>query len=256
MTSYIEGAMNNVSGDSNRIFISPALGCVCHCQYCYLPSLGLPTASDGLNNVGKNEIIYKAQQCGFIGGREGTIVSFGCYTEAWADDLKIVTGDCIKHFLRLGNPVQLATKQIVSSVDVEDLLPEIKWHGQLTFYLSCPTISFSSTLEVNVPPPIIRLKALKLQEKFHIPFYIYIKPFLKSVTDQFANLMKKYRVGAVVGSAFDTAETKVPAPVGCGRLYSSTSDEESMFINSLKQQGRVVFLTSVEPVELWRRNAV
>jgi len=249
--------MKNVTGDKYRVFISPALGCESSCTYCYLPDLGLITGSQVADIASKDDLIEQATQIdGFTTGVFGTIISLGCYTEAWSPRLKPVTISCISHFLDLGNPVQVATKQVVSNEDVQQLFGHIRWRGQLSFYISCPSISYWHDLEKNVPSPTKRLEALEFQRELDIPFYLYIKPYIHHTTDKdltlFAKVMGDYNVGAIVGAAFCTERTKDAASVGGGRLFLDASSNLLRFTDSLRERGGTVLTTSVNAVEMWR----
>ena len=43
-------------------------------------------------------------------GKNGTLISFGCYSECWDEKNKPQTIKLIKYFLEKGNQIQVATK--------------------------------------------------------------------------------------------------------------------------------------------------
>ena len=193
---------NIVYGDEKRIFINTALGCNSGCKYCYLSNLG----------VGKDITYYTAEiaikkvinmSC-FLQGKEGTIISIGCYSECWDKTNKINTIKIIEFFARMGNYVQLATKK---KIELEDLLyidSLLLFKNQLSINVSVPTISNALILEPNADSINERLSLLEYKSKLNkIYISLYIKPVLKDITikdiTQYIDLMEKYNISAVIG---------------------------------------------------------
>lgn len=83
-----------VGGDPQRIFVNPALGCPAECSYCYLPDQDLELGISLKSEVTAGDLIGLVRECGhFVPGRNGSLISVGCFTECWDASSKAVTVD-------------------------------------------------------------------------------------------------------------------------------------------------------------------
>lgn len=88
------------STEKERLFINSSLGCTANCAYCYLPTLKYSKGKKLDNYVTAEKILkdlenYKELEL----GRNGTLISFGCYSECWDERNKKETIKLIKYFL-------------------------------------------------------------------------------------------------------------------------------------------------------------
>lgn len=137
-------------------------------------------------------------------GKQGTIISIGCYSECLDKCNKKQTIGLLKYFLKYSNYMQLATKQEFSYEDFKEIDEHLKHKGQLHIYISLPTYTLAKEIEPNCARPEKRISVLKETAKFkNIKIYLYIKPVLNNVTNydvgKYKELMKEYNVGCVVG---------------------------------------------------------
>lgn len=142
------------STEKERLFINTSLGCTANCAYCYLPTLKYSKGKKLDNYVTAEKILkdlgnYKELEF----GRDGTLISFGCYSECWDERNKKETIKLIKYFLEKGNKIQLSTKKYIDYKELTDIRKLIKFYGQLTIFISSATISYSDVLENNTTPP-------------------------------------------------------------------------------------------------------
>lgn len=253
-----------VYGTSDRLFVNSTLGCKSRCSYCYLPSLNYKINADKLLALSSQELIKKIESHSqFIPGENGTVISLGCYSECWDQVNKSITIEVIQYFLKKNNLIQFATKQFVSSDDIEGLIPHITYIGQLSIFISSTTISHWNTIERGTASPESRFRSFELIEKFNVPLYLYIKPVIKNVTIKdlkaYLDVVKKYNVtGVVVGRKFvrsSISTNKINlAPIGSGELKYS---EDNSDIDQIVKAFSLVTDTyeeSLAAVQFWRNN--
>lgn len=231
--------MNNyITGDKSRLFINSRIGCNSKCTYCYLKFLKLEdteckSANEIISMLEKNE--------NFIEGKNGTIISLGCYSECWDNTNKGETIDIIKYFLSKGNPVQMATKQKIEIHELSCIKEFILWKNQFSVFVSIPTMSYHHIFEKQTALIEDRITNFEIAEYLGIPIILYIKPVLENITirdiEKYLELIKKYSIkDVVVGSLFQiNSECKDFAPVGNGKLYYSNKNmDEKKIIEKLK----------------------
>lgn len=255
MASYI-------SGTKDRIFINPTLGCDSNCSYCYLGTQGL--------DIGKKTISPKSAEFliegllafpGFRKGKEGTVISIGCYSECWSSANIAVTKDFIKAALDFFNPIQFATKRSVSTTQLADIFPLIQWSGQLSLFISCSTISQWRTYEKGTSKPQDRFREITELLSNGLKVCIYIKPVLDSVTindlDLFADVIDRTGCSVVVGDIFNFTSSNsrpdlIKAPIPSTGLYVCASNDMEYILNFFRAKKYICYNNSVEAINFWR----
>lgn len=245
-----------LAGDHKRLFINTSIGCFSSCSYCYLPFFGFEIGKSPMNRLSHKKIISELND-NFKKGKHGTIMSLGCFSDCWDRFNRKESKELIRYFLQQGNPVQLATKQYVNWKDIITFKKLVRWKGQLTIFISCSTITFWKIYEKGTISPQKRFQSFEIVKILDIPTFLYIKPVLKHVTildvDNFSQIMKKYDVNAIVGSAFSKENiSKEKAPIGKANLFYNRIVEENMIKKILRKVGKV-YTYSVEPINEWRR---
>lgn len=244
---------NLVYGNKERVFVNTVLGCRAKCSYCYLPDFDLDekiqyfSAKDVIEQV--IELPY------FIKGKEGTIISIGCYSECWDERNRKETMHLIKYFAQFGNYIQLATKKEILFGELVTINKMLLFEKQLGIYISVPCISASKKLEPGTDSIIKRLKPLEYKNQFcSIYFVLYIKPILQDVTikdkQEYCKLIKKYKINTVVGSLlqFDDEILTDKALVGENRLKEIDCIDNRLLIKELKSVGKV-FIHSIDIIK-------
>ena len=230
------------STEKERLFINTSLGCTANCAYCYLPTLKYSKGKKLDNYVTAKKILkdlgnYKELEF----GRDGTLISFGCYSECWDERNKKETIKLIKYFLEKGNKIQLSTKKYIDYKELTDISKLIKFYGQLTIFISSATISYSDVLENNTTPPEERFKSFLITKELNIPTILYIKPVLYNITikdiDLYKEVIKKYNIkDVVVGSIIKTNGKGEVAPfVNDNSMHAEPIEQEKEIISSLKE---------------------
>lgn len=230
------------STEKERLFINTSLGCTANCAYCYLPTLKYSKGKKLDNYVTAEKILkdlenYKELEL----GRNGTLISFGCYSECWDERNKKETIKLIKYFLEKGNKIQLSTKKYIDYKELTDISKLIKFYGQLTIFISSATISYSDILENNTTPPEERFKSFLITKELNIPTILYIKPVLYNITikdiDLYKEVIKKYNIkDVVVGSIIKTNGKGEVAPfVNDNSMHAEPIEQEKEIISSLKE---------------------
>lgn len=230
------------STEKERLFINTSLGCTANCAYCYLPTLKYSKGKKLDNYVTAEKILkdlenYKELEL----GRNGTLISFSCYSECWDERNKKETIKLIKYFLEKGNKIQLSTKKYIDYKELTDISKLIKFYGQLTIFISSATISYSDVLENNTTPPKERFKSFLITKELNIPTILYIKPVLYNITikdiDLYKEVIKKYNIkDVVVGSIIKTNGKGEVAPfVNDNSMHAEPIEQEKEIISSLKE---------------------
>jgi DNA repair photolyase len=253
-----------VYGDSSRMFINATLGCKSRCSYCYLPSLSYELNAKNLQVVPSHKLIITVESNPeFKPGRDGTIISLGCYSECWDESTRDVTIELIKHFLQKGNSIQFATKRHITIDDLRKIAPYIIWKGQLCIFISSSTVSKWNTLERGTDAPEIRFKSFYAASALDIPIYLYIKPVIKHVTGSdlgcYLSVIKTHPVtGVVVGKKFiEKNETSnvLLAPISNGKLMYCNSENGDSELFERFSAHIETYKESLHVVRLWRAYA-
>ncbi len=250
-----------VAGSRERIFINPSLGCDSNCSYCYLGSQGMETGVKTEPPVSAKQLFDEMiRKDFFVKGRNGTVISIGCFSECWSASNKEETIEFIRLALYLGNPIQAATKRQVTVKDVMPIYKEIKWHGQLAIFISCATISDWRIYEKGTARPSERFKYIRDLRLLWVEAFVYIKPVIKGVTihdkEAFMEIVEDTGCSAVVGSYFvnQVGGVGIKAPIPSKDLYIQESSEQMELIKFFKSNGCAVFESSVEAMKWLKEN--
>lgn len=234
------------SNDSDRLFINTSLGCSSNCVYCYLPTLNCSKGKPLSTYITAEELIKQFEVYSvFKAGKDGTIISFGCYSECWDENNKIQTIKLINYFLQKGNRIQFSTKRFVNYVDLVEISKNIQYYGQLVIFISSATVRKWATCEKGTTDPDQRFRSFEVMEKLNIPVVLYIKPVLYNITikdiDIYINIIKKYNIkDVVVGSVFSLNGTGEVAPfVNDNSIHAQPIEQEKDIINSLSSVSKV-----------------
>lgn len=233
-----------VYGNKERIFVNTVLGCRAECSYCYLPEFDL---GEKIQYFSAKDVIEQVIGLPyFVKGKEGTIISIGCYSECWDERNRKETMYLIKVFAQFGNYMQLATKKEILLVDLETIDKMLLFEKQLGIYISVPCISASKQLEPGTDSVKKRLKPLEYKNQFYgIYFVLYIKPVLQNVTikdkQEFCELVKKFKIDTVIGPLLQLNEEILAdkALVGENRLKEIDCIDNKFLIEELKSVGKV-----------------
>ena len=226
----------------DRLFINTSLGCSANCSYCYLPLLKHSKGKKVNNYITAEKIIEELEKNSYYKpGKNGTLISFGCYSECWDRKNKPQTIKLIKYFINKGNKIQFSTKKYVNYQDLIDIKNTIKYPGQLTIFISCATITNSHIFENKTTEPKKRFKSFEINGKLHIPTILYIKPVIYNITikdiHNYINIIKKYNIkDVVVGSMIKKNGTGEIAPfIDNNSLHTEPNNQEKEIIQKLSK---------------------
>ena len=229
--------------DSTRLFVNTSLGCSGACSYCYLPKLNYLNNHPVTKVLSKDEIINLIKENNYP-LLPSTLITIGCFSECFDSQNKPSTIELIKYFLKNGNQVQLSTKQYISYNDLKDIIPLIKYNGQLVIFVSSATITYHEQYEKNTLKISKRFETFKLI-KYNIPVVLYIKPVIQDITikdiDLYKEYIKKYHIEyIVVGSIFTTKLNKETVHFSNrNELFYNAVDDEDKIISELKNSGKI-----------------
>lgn len=235
------------SKDNSRVFLNTSLGCSGRCCYCYLSKMGYSNSGNDIKTVSADYVLNILQNSN-LKITSSTLITLGCFSECWDENNKPETIKLIKHFLQKGNQIQLSTKRKISLNELTDIIPLIKYYGQLVVFVSCATISKQSYIESNTTEIEGRFKTFKeLQD--HIPTVLYIKPVLKNITIKDVELFKSYIElynikDVVVGSIF-TNESSLETV--------HFSNKENLFYNEIDDEKEIIKALS-PATEVYKRS--
>ncbi|MCD8052466.1 MAG: hypothetical protein LUF00_00145 [Lachnospiraceae bacterium] len=245
--------MQHIYGNQSRIFLNTALGCDASCAYCYLPKLGIGGETGYISANQAFKILKELPY--FEPGKDGTILSLGCYSECWSEKNRIQTLDLLEKLVELGNPIQLATKKMISAEDIFKIDALSVWKNQIGIYLSTPTLSSSEEIEPGTASPDCRLLPLRYMKEIRsLYFVLYIKPVIGGITicdmAQYRNLMKLYpELSVVVGAMLTMRHEKGNfAQVGEGKLQEKVVEDNDILAWELGKE-RVVYRHSTDVVK-------
>lgn len=229
--------------DNKRLFINPSIGCTSKCQYCYLPKLGI---KDVKRKTFK-EIIEMLEKSNYKLSKN-TLITLGCFSECFDELNKEETLKIIEYFLKKGNQIQISTKRQILYNDIKNLIPLIKYYGQLTIYISSSTKTHYEQYEKGTEPLDSRFKTFDLIN-YNIPVVLYIKPVIQNITIQDIELYKKLITEkgishVVVGSLFTEDKNTESAPF--------TSTDKLFYTKCIDEELITKELTSVTKV--WQRS--
>ena len=250
-----------VSGQRNRLFINTGIGCKGGCQYCYLPNIGLVEV---IKNVDKsliiNEVEKREKDGEFITGSQGTIVSFGCYTECWDKSIRNLTLEMLLYFLAKGNYIQISTKEFIRQADIELLCNHLMFKNQLTINVSMPVYYEAKLIEPNTEDVNKRIENFKYNKQYGIDVLLYIKPVLQDITirslDVYRQLIQRYDLSVVVGKYLHVNREKGDSlqMVGQQEMWQVESEQQRELVEILRRITKV-YENSVQIIEEYRRQA-
>lgn len=231
-----------IYGTSERIFVNTAIGCNACCKYCYMPKLGHKKKEKTIS--GEMAVQQVLNMTCFSLGKNGTVLSLGCYSECLDLQNMKETETVVQGLLPLGNRIQLATKQIVTEHFLEIIKRYQMYDEQMHIYISMPTISLIEQLESGTALANQRITNIENCIRHNIPVVLYIKPFLENITEsdleKYIKIVRKYRIPAVVGGYLYTEPNGKLADVGNGRLYEGNLEFGRIkFINELRKHTQV-----------------
>ena len=231
-----------IYGTSERIFVNTAIGCNACCKYCYMPKLGHKKKEKTIS--GEMAVQQVLNMTCFSPGKNGTVLSLGCYSECLDLQNMKETETVVQGLLPLGNRIQLATKQIVTEHFLEIIKRYQMYDEQMHIYISMPTISLIEQLESGTALANQRITNIENCIRHNIPVVLYIKPFLENITEsdleKYIKIVRKYRIPAVVGRYLYTEPNGKLADVGNGRLYEGNLEFGRIkFINELGKHTQV-----------------
>ena len=243
-----------VYGNSNRIFLNVAIGCEANCSYCYLNDL--VEKECGVWQYSVHDVLEHLKGMeNFRLGKMGTILSLGCYSECWSENNKKTTQKLICVLAESENPIQMATKKQIVLEDLLDIDSHLKYEGQLTIYVSIPTVSHSEEYEAGTDCVTKRISNFSLQYRLKkIKFAIYIRPVLENVTindiEHYQQLMTQYNLPCIVGDFLrkKTDGEWIANMVGEGHLEEEKVADVDFIMKELKQYGSV-YRHSTELIE-------
>lgn len=236
-----------LSGDSSRLFLNLELGCSSSCSYCYLPSEGLQLGKRPPSELSRTpeELLSQLQSDErFKPGRNGTLLSIGCFSECWDLATRPRTIQLIEGLLAYDNWIQFATKREILRRDLEPITKGPNWNGQAVAYISSATIRQWNLFERGTTRPDKRFRSFAACQEVGIRSCLYIKPVLPDVTirdlDLYSELMRQHDVDAVVGDLFlpGVATGEIASPIS-GNLHVAEHDDAVKLRSGLAALGRV-----------------
>lgn len=236
-----------ISGDSSRLFLNLELGCSSSCSYCYLPVEGMQVGKrpPQLLSCSPDELLRRLySDRRFVPGRNGTILSIGCFSECWDSVTRPKTIQLIEGLLAHDNWIQFATKREIRQVDLELIVKNPNWRNQAVAYISSASIRKWSEVERGTTRPEKRFKSFSICNLLGVHSFLYIKPVLPGVTihdiDLYGQLMVQYEIDAVVGDLFvsDVSAGNAISPIS--KFLSVTEHTDAAGLREgLARYGRV-----------------
>lgn len=248
-----------VSGDRERIFINTAIGCDAKCKYCYLPNIGINEVTKNIDkNIILNEVDKREAEANFVEGPQGTIVSFGCFTECWNKDVKKLTIDMLLYFMDKGNYIQIATKEYIPKDDIDLLQRNLKYPNQVTINVSVPVYENAMWMEPYAEKVKRRIQNFEYNKRYGMDTILYIKPVIENITirdlEMYIRLINKHQLKVVVGNFLSVQEdmnTKYQM-IGNRKMWSKASGQQKEIIEQLSKI-TMVYENSTEVIEEYRR---
>lgn len=240
------------ASDEKRLFINTSLGCSSGCKFCYLSKLGiLDIKSKSWEEVLEllNNSDYKYN--------EDTLITIGCFSECFDEINKKETIKILKYFLSRGNQVQLATKRCITYDEIKDILPLVKYRGQLVIFVSSSTITHYDEYELGTDSIDKRFKTFDLLQ-YDIPVVLYIKPVIENITikdiDLYSKLIHDKKIeDVVVGSIFTENVSKETVHFSSdNKLFYNKCEDEDIIIGVLSSKARIC-RRSTEVLSYFRR---
>lgn len=240
----------HIYGTRKRLFLNTELGCTSACKYCYLPSEGFKI---GLNRSEQSyritpetllDGLYKDQR--FVSGSTGTLLSIGCFSEAWDPRNRQNTVSLIRALLPLCNPIQLATKRRVQLHDLREIVNDPAWRNQLRVYISSASITHWAEYEPRTIAPKIRFESFVSCNNAGVQAFLYIKPLIPSITirdsELYGALMRRHDLAVIVGDQFVASVVGPKSPIS-NKLFVVQGNESILMRAKLTAYGQVFATT-------------
>lgn len=190
---------------NNRINISPVIGCIGDCMYCYVQK------NDKIKIISDNEVDDIKNKLQILDnndiGKYGSLISIGAFGDPFLNEKSYQkTLTILQDIVNFLNPIQIASKFSISKDKIKQLADLQKYDNQILFSTSVSSFKFANIIEKNTPLPEERMKMLSLFRSFNINTNLMIKPFLPGITDlekyEFLKVIKDYSINNVVVGVF------------------------------------------------------
>ncbi len=223
------------ANDNKRLFINTSLGCSGKCLYCYLPKIGYGNKNNKYKTISANDIIKMIEK-NSLNLNKDTLITLGCFSECWDEHNKSETLKIIEYFLKKGNQIQLSTKKKIYCEELANLIPFIKYYGQLVIFVSSTTISKHDIFEKHTELIEKRFENFEISKILNVPVVLYLKPILKNITIEDLDLYKSYILhynikDVVVGSIFTSNKSNETVHF---------SNRNELFYNSIKDEDIII----------------
>ncbi|MEM1619573.1 MAG: radical SAM protein [Fervidicoccaceae archaeon] len=169
--------------------IHPAIGCTRGCLYCYVPSVlkwGRTSRVDvELSDLMPEELaLALLANPYFLPGPEGTLLAVGSVTDPFLDER--VTSRTLSYLRAirdvLGNPVQVATKSVLSGEELEELRRSAE--PRTSVLVTVISLRLARVLEPRAPPPMERLEFLGRLAEAGLSPALFMRPLLPGVPSE------------------------------------------------------------------------
>ena len=249
-----------------RIFVSPVIGCVGGCKYCYLKLRNIQKVIE--NPVGVDKILsYITHNPQYVSGEFGTIISIGAWGDIFQNPMSTrISLSYIRELIKLGNPIQFMSKYSLEPDLIQQVAKQRLYTDQLLYSTTVTTHSYWQMIEPFTSSPEKRLETCYEFKKYGVANNVLIKPFIPGVTDKDISriiyLFKKYEIKhCVLGKlyindaifkdlesvhqlgAFSTEDSQLDCH-GEISITSTSIDEFSDYIQLFKDNGINAFLKS------------
>lgn len=195
--------------DKNRVFVDTGRVCTGACLYCYVPEFKSSALPASRKKFLSAELAVQAIQneTSFSPGVYGTAISMGCYADPLHSSCINRTQEILPSLLRLGNPIQMASKCFAGSAELAgQICAQQQYPGQFTLLVTITSFSHASEIEPGAPTPEERLQVLDVFQQAGINTAIFIKPILPGITeydtDAFVEALLKFKVPNCVMGLF------------------------------------------------------
>ncbi|MFX0115852.1 MAG: radical SAM protein [Candidatus Hodarchaeota archaeon] len=233
--------------------VHPAIGCSSSCLYCYVPSHRVRVTP-----LSGKEMAYSLLLSPFFfPGQHGTFLALGSITDPFLPNVRERTFEIIKEIqVQLGNPLQIATKQILPISAFKDLANE--FFSRMCLLVSLSSLESAKELEPHNAPAEDRLEFINAIRRAGGSPFIFLRPIIPGVTNKELNKLiaafkESSNCGVVLGSLrlnqttlellkikIDISEItkRLPSPnLGKGFQYIYTNDLKQEFSDQIRAAG-------------------
>jgi len=162
--------------------VHPGIGCTGGCVYCYVPELGFDMGVAVPYGLTGLELVY-ALLCNpyFVPGGMGTFLAFGSVTDPFLPGVReksLEYAFAVKK--RLGNPVQMATKQFISEELASHLGKRFE-RGGLNVLITIVAKNNWKRIEPNVASYEQRIETIRNLTRHGLKASLFLRPLLPFV---------------------------------------------------------------------------